>query len=157
MTERRADTISGLFFIAIALAVGSLAIRLPETTTESFAGPGFMPTLLSICLAICGAVIIAQARGIPLSVRMPGWTGADLSSAIRIGVVAGATAAYNLLLEPVGYLLVTLAYLLFLLWYLKVSWKVNVVIAVVGTIATYAMFVVWLKASLPMGLIEVYF
>lgn len=157
MTERRADTISGLFFIAIALFMGAMASRLPETSTEGFAGPSFMPTLLSICLAICGAVIIAQAQRIPLTVRMAGWTGADLQSAIRIGVVAAATAAYNLLLDPLGYLIVTLAYLLFLLWYLKVSWKVNVIISVAGTIATYAMFVVWLKMSLPMGLIEIYF
>ncbi len=157
MTERRADTISGLFFIAIALTVGIMARSIPGTTTESFAGPNFMPILLSICLGLCGAVIIAQAQRIPLSVRMNGWTGADLSSAIRIAVVAGATAAYNLLLDPIGYLLVTLAYLLFLLWYLKVSWKANVIISIVGTAATYAMFVMWLKVSLPMGLIEIYF
>lgn len=157
MTERRADTISGLFFIAIALVMGVMAHGLPTTTTEGFAGPSFMPTLLSICLGICGAVIIAQSQRIPLSVRMHGWAGADLSSAIRIAVVAGATAIYNLLLDPVGYLLVTLAYLLFLLWYLKVSWKANIIISVVGTVATYAMFVIWLKVAIPMGIIEIYF
>lgn len=157
MTERRADTISGLFFLIVALGVGVMARSLPATTTESFAGPSFMPTLLSICLGICGAIIVVRAQRIPSTARMVGWSGADLSSAVRIGVVAGATAAYNLLLDPVGYLLVTLGFLLFLLWYLKVSWRLNLIVSVAGTVLTYAMFVIWLRVSLPMGLIEIYF
>ncbi len=157
MTERMANTVSGLFLLAVALGMGIMAQSLPTTITESFAGPSFMPTLLSICLGACGAVIIFQAQNNSTSARMVGWTGADLSSAIRIGVVAGATAAYNLLLEPVGYLLVTLAYLLFLLRYLKVSWRITLMISILGTIATYAMFALWLKVALPMGLTEFYF
>ncbi len=157
MTERQANSISGFFLMAIAVGMGIFAQSLPTTKTEGFAGPSFMPTLLSITLAACAAGIIFQARSIPTEVRMPGWTGADLSSAIRIAVVAGATAAYNLLLEPVGYLLVTLGYLLFLLWYMKVSWRLNLIISLVGTFGTYALFVIWLKVVLPMGLIELYF
>lgn len=157
MTERLANTISGFFLLAIALGVGIMAQRLPTTMTDQFAGPGFMPTLLSICLGICAAGIIAQAMTASRVVRMPGWTGADASGAVRIAVVAGATAAYNLLLAPVGYLIVTAAYLLFLLWYLRVSWKRNLIITVAATISTYLLFSVWLKVVLPMGLIEIYF
>jgi hypothetical protein len=88
---------------------------------------------------------------------MPGWFTADRTGAIRIAVVAGATAAYNLLLEPLGYLIVTFAFLVFLLWYLKVSWRLNLVISLIATIGTYALFVIWLKVVLPMGLMEFYF
>ena len=157
MTERTANTVSGLFLLVLAIIAGVAAQSLPTTTTESFAGPSFMPTVLSIALGCCAAVIIAQARGSAAGAVMPGWSGAEMAGAIRIAVVAGATAAYNLLLEPVGYILVTLAYLVFLFWFLKVSWRLNLAISVLGTLGTYAMFVIWLKVMLPMGLIEIYF
>ena len=107
MTARLADTISGLFLIVLALVAGVAAQFLPTTIAKEFAGPSFMPTLLSIALAICGAGIVVQARSLPPTNRMPGWFEADRAGAVRIAVVAGATAAYNLLLEPLGYLIVT--------------------------------------------------
>jgi hypothetical protein len=157
MTERLADTVSGGFLLVVALIIGIAAQSLPTTITDQFAGPGFMPTFLSVCLAACAAGIVFQARTIPLTRRMPGWSGADLGGAIRIAVVAGATGAYNILLGPVGYLLVTFSYLLFLLWYLEVSWRRNLIITVVSTVASYAVFSIWLKVVLPMGFIEIYF
>ena len=88
---------------------------------------------------------------------MPGWSDTDRAGAIRIAVVALAIAAYNLLLEPLGYLIVTFAFLVFLLWYLKASWFLNLIISLIATVSTYAMFVIWLKVVLPMGLLEFYF
>ena len=88
---------------------------------------------------------------------MPGWSKTDRAGAIRIAVVAGATAAYNLLLEPLGYLIVTFAFLIGMLWYLKVSWFLTLAISLIATISTYALFVIWLKVVLPMGLLEFYF
>lgn len=157
MKERTADTISGLFLIAVALAFGVAAQWLPDRFANEFAGPAFMPTLLALALGICGAGIVIQARRLPSDNRMPGWFAADRAGAIRIAVVAAAVAAYNLLLEPLGYLITTFAFLTFLLWYLKVSWWVNLTISLVATVGTYALFVVWLKVVLPMGLVEIYF
>ena len=102
MTARLADTISGLFLIVLALVAGVAAQFLPTTIAKEFAGPSFMPTLLSIALAICGAGIVFQARSLPPTNRMPGWFEADRAGAVRIAVVAAATAAYNFLLEPLG-------------------------------------------------------
>ena len=107
MTERIADTISGLFLIAVALVAGAAAQFLPTTIANEFAGPSFMPTLVSMALGICGAGIVFQARALPETRRMPGWSETDRAGAIRIAVVALAIAAYNLLLEPLGYLIVT--------------------------------------------------
>ena len=157
MTERLANTVSGVFLLAIALTMAVAAQSLPKTITDQFAGPGFMPTILSMGLGVCAAAIIVQAQAGRPATRMAGWTGADLAGAFRIAIVSAATAAYNILLDPVGYLLVTFAYLLFLLWFLKVSWRVTLAISVLGTIGTYALFAVWLKVVLPMGLIEIYF
>jgi putative tricarboxylic transport membrane protein len=157
MTARLADTISGLFLIAVALVAGAAAQFLPTTIAKEFAGPSFMPTLLSIALGICGAGIVVKARSIPQTDRMPGWSQTDRAGAIRIAVVAGAVAAYNLLLEPLGYLIVTFAFLVFMLFYLKVSWFLNLIISLIATISTYALFVIWLKVVLPMGLLEFYF
>ena len=157
MTERTADTISGLFLIALALVAGVASQLLPTTIAKEFAGPSFMPTLLSIALAVCGAGIVFQARYLPPTNRMPGWFAADRAGAIRIAVVAAAVAAYNLLLEPLGYLIVTFAFLIVMLFYLKVSWFLTLIISLVATVGTYALFVIWLKIVLPMGLLEFYF
>jgi putative tricarboxylic transport membrane protein len=157
MTEKTADTISGLFLMALALIAGVAAQWLPTTIAKEFAGPSFMPTLVSVALGICGAGIVFKARSIPQTQRMPGWSETDRAGAIRIAVVAGAVAAYNLLLEPLGYLIVTFAFLVFLLRYLKVSWFLNLTISLFATVGTYALFVVWLKVVLPMGLLEFYF
>jgi putative tricarboxylic transport membrane protein len=157
MTERTADTISGLVLIAVALIAGVAAQSLPTTIAKEFAGPSFMPILVSIALGICGAGIVFKARSIPQTRRMPGWSETDRAGAIRIAVVAGAVAAYNLLLEPLGYVIVTFAFLVFLLRYLKVSWFLNLIISPIATIGTYALFVIWLKVVLPMGFLEFYF
>jgi len=157
MTERTADTISGLFLIAVALVAAAAGQFLPTTIAKEFAGPSFMPTLVSMALGICGAGIVFKARSIPETRRMPGWSKTDRAGAIRIAVVASAVAAYNMLLEPLGYLIVTFAFLVFLLWYLKVSWLLNLTISLIATVSTYALFVIWLKIVLPMGLLEFYF
>jgi len=157
MTARLADTISGLFLIVLALVTGRPRSSCRPPSRKSSRGPSFMPTLLSIALAICGAGIVVQARSLPPTNRMPGWFEADRAGAVRIAVVAGATAAYNFLLEPLGYLIVTFIFLIFMLFYLKVSWFLNLIISLVATVSTYALFVIWLKVVLPMGLLEFYF
>jgi hypothetical protein len=157
MTARVADTISGLFLIVLAVVAGVAAQFLPTTIAKEFAGPSFMPTLLSIALAVCGTGIVVQARSLPPTDRMPGWFESDRAGAVRIAVVAAATAAYNLLLEPLGYLIVTFVFLGFMLFYLKVSWFLNLIISLIATVSTYALFVIWLKVVLPMGLLEFYF
>jgi hypothetical protein len=157
MTERFANTISGLFLLVLAVVAGALASGLPTTITDQYAGPSFMPTLLSICLAASAAAVVVKAQIKPSGRRMPGWSGADLAGATRIGVVVAATAAYNLLLQPVGYLLTTVLYLVVLLRYMKVSWWLSISLSLLVTILIYAMFTIWLQVILPMGLIEIYF
>ncbi len=157
MTERLANTISGAFLLLVAIAMGAMARGLPTTVTDQYAGPSFMPELLSIGLGAVAVGIMVQGQSIPRSRRMAGWSGADIQGAIRIGVVLAATAGYNLLLQPLGYIIATTLFLLLLLWYMKVSWRLNLIITVVCTVSTYALFSVWLKVVLPMGLIEIYF
>ena len=157
MTERLANTISGLFLLVLAVVAGSLARGLPTTITDQYAGPSFMPMLISICLAASAAVVVIKAQIKPSERRMPGWSGADLAGAIRIGVVVTATAAYNLMLQPVGYLLTTALYLMALLCYLKVAWRLSILLSLLVTVLTYAMFSIWLQVILPTGLVAIYF
>ncbi len=157
MTERLADTISGSFLLLLAVGWGTMSTQFGHTQNPQFGGPGTMPLLLSICLGAVAIGILIQGRSLPTSRRMPGWSGADLQGAIRIGVVLAATGGYNLLLQPVGYIITSALYLLVLLWYLKVSWKVNLIITVVCVVFTYALFDVYLKVILPQGILELYF
>ncbi|MHB0869204.1 MAG: tripartite tricarboxylate transporter TctB family protein [Chloroflexota bacterium] len=157
MTERLANTVSGTFLLVLAIGMGVMARSLPTTVTDQYAGPGFMPTLLSICLGGVAAGILVQSHAIPRSRWMPGWSGADLQGAIRIAVVLAATAAYNLLLQPAGYIVTTAAYLLFLLRYLQVSWRLTLILTVATTVGTFALFSIWLRVVLPLGFVQIYF
>lgn len=157
MTERLADTISGTVLLFLAVVMGTMSTQFRHTQNPQFGGPGTMPLLLSICLGLIAIGILIEGRSLPTSRRMPGWSGADLQGAIRIGVVLAATAGYNLLLQPAGYIITSALYLLVLLWYLKVSWKVNLIITFVCVVFTYALFDVYLKVVLPMGPLEIYF
>jgi putative tricarboxylic transport membrane protein len=157
MTERFADTLSGIFLLVLAVVAGALASSFPTTLTDQYAGPSFMPVLLSICLAASAAAVVVKAQIKPSGRRVQGWSDTDFAGAIHIGVVVAATAAYNLLLQPVGYLLTTALYLMVLLRYMKVSWWLSISLSLVVTILIYAMFTIWLRVILPMGLIEIYF
>ncbi len=156
MTDRLANTISGGFLLAVALLTIVAARALQVSASDKYTSASFMPTLLGICLGACAIAIIAQAQKLPSSRRMAGWSGADIHGALMIGVFLAATAAYNVALEPIGYIITTTAYLAFLFWYLKVNWRWNIVLTVLCTIGTYVLFVGWLKVDLPMGLLEIY-
>jgi putative tricarboxylic transport membrane protein len=51
---------AGVFLIALALAAG--AVSIPSAAGYGGIGPNFLPWLISVVLAICGVMIIREAR-----------------------------------------------------------------------------------------------
>jgi len=116
-------------------------------------GPGFFPLWLSILLAILAVVMFCQATfGKPEA--MPADFYADCKGYMRIGAVVASLMVVIVLMEPLGFCLVTLGFYLFLLIALgRQHPLVTVIIAMAGSFGVYYVFVHWLTTPLPIGLL----
>lgn len=146
---RRTDQISSLILLAGAVFVGIEARRLTIWSAPGVPGPGFLPLLLAIGLAI-GAV------GVFLEGTLTRTGGAkwfvDRASAFRLAVLMCCIAALVAAIEPLGMLpAVGLFLLVFLAIYLRGHWPAILLIAGGTPICLYLIFERWLKFSLPRG------
>jgi putative tricarboxylic transport membrane protein len=146
---RRTDQISSLVLLVGAGFVGIGAHRLAIWSGPGIPGPGFLPFLLAIGLAV-GAV------GVFLEGALTGTGGAkwfaDRQSILRLAVLLVCIIALVAAIEPLGMLLaVGLFLLVFLGIYLKGHWPTILFIAVGTPFCLYFIFERWLKFNLPRG------
>jgi hypothetical protein len=145
--ERRA----GLFLICLGLAsayYGMFALRIG---TISQPGPGAFPFISGAGIVILCLVWIV-ANPVPAGKSQPLWSKGQL---VRPVVATAAITAYAWLMEPLGYVLSTFAFLVG--WQVFVEgekWRKTTAVAVVGTAAMYLLFVRLLSLALPEGLLE---
>ena len=127
--------------------------------TWSRPGPGFLPLLCGIVMAVLSAVVLLQAlwesrriekkaKGEPfLPARWP-------KLALALIILLG----YGFLLEVGGYLLVTFTFMLLVLKVVEpLQWRTALVEAFLATGVSYMLFEVWLKVPLPQGILPRYF
>ena len=138
------DLVSGLFWLAVAIfaALQGLALNLGSLSRP---GPGFFPFWGGVVLGVLSVVLIVRSRRRATtrpSVRPESW---------KPLVVVGALLAYLLLLEPLGFVAVTFLFLLLLFRLERRGWRFSAVSAAIGTLASYALFQVWLRTQLPTG------
>ena len=69
----------------------------------------------------------------------------------KLLLVAGALLAYLLLLETLGFVTITFLFLFLLLRLEYKGWVFSAVSALLGALASYAIFQLWLKTQLPTG------
>ena len=128
--------------LAILVAVQSYALKLG---TLHQPGPGFFPFWGAIVLGLLSMVLLVGARSRRVSDSAPG------ARSWMPLIVAGGLLAYVLLLEPLGFVMVTFLFLLFLFRLVRRGWLVSGLVALTGTAACYALFQLWLKSQLPRG------
>lgn len=135
--------------VAVFLAREALKLRY---YTPLGPGPGFFPLWLSILLAILAVAMFWQATfGKPEA--MPADFYADRSGYLRIGAVVAALVGVIVLMGPLGFRLVMLAFYLFLLTVLgRQHPLVTGIVALAGSFGVYYVFVHWLAVPLPIGL-----
>ena len=110
-------------------------------------GPGFFPALiaavlliLSVCLMVRGGK--GEREGGPFSV----------SSIVRMLAVFLALVGYFLLLEYLGFVIISFLLMLFLfLWVGRQRWYIALSSAVICIALAYILFEVLLKSNLPKG------
>lgn len=144
---RRADLLTGIGLLALAALYFQQSFAITVGFAADRLGPTFFPRLLALSLGGCALALIARAlRGrsdpTPLpAVRLP----------LLLGTL-GLTAAYTLLLAPLGYLLATPLYVAALVLLLGYRRRAGVAGTALGvTVVLYLVFARALKVLVPMG------
>ncbi len=115
-------------------------------------GPGFMPRIIGVSLmAMCVLSLYADLRQHAAGEALP----ATWRSAAVLALLSGVFVA---LLEILGGLLSMIVFMAAALWILNPRRHLqNVLVAVLLPVIAYMVFVVWLKASVPRGLLPLPF
>ena len=149
----RADRISGIFWLCFAVLAVILSYHLGLGTLHK-PGPGFLFFWVNIVLVILSLIVLIRAwAGKKEEGPQPAIFGEQNVS--KIVFVLISLFLYAILMEPVGFILVTLLFFLFILKIIeKKRWFYTVFVSVVVTVISYLIFETWLQSQLPKGLLE---
>lgn len=150
---RRADVRREDLLVAGLALLGALVVAIdsvPRYSSRGAMGPGAVPLLLAIVIALCAAGLLVRAvreRALATAVSWP--RGPQLR---RVALSAGSLAAYVLAIPVIGFPVATA---LLLLVFLRVlgdyRWRVAVPLALGGALVMWYAFGVLLYMPLPRG------
>lgn len=140
------DLISSLFWLAVAIFfVGDSVMRLTFGTLHQ-PGPGFFPFWAGVVLAILSLISLFR------SLKKRDILSLSAFKSPKLLLVTGALLAYLLLLEQLGFLLVTFLFLFLLFRMEYKGWTFSALLALIAAFSCFAIFQLWLKTQLPVGL-----
>jgi putative tricarboxylic transport membrane protein len=141
------DRLFGLFLFVIALAYGWASQQWPEPFgSHEVVGPDTFPMILAVALFLSSIALMFKPE--PNSVWPKGKT------LLEIGYAIIALIAYAVLMEPLGFILSTLATVTFLAWRMGGSIKMSALIALCAAVGVFLLFNNLLDLPLPLGLLE---
>jgi len=152
---KRTYLITYFVWVLLALSVAAESGRLGFGTFGR-PGPGFLPFLAGICLAVlAGAGMIQTILKKSDTEAGSGFRAADI---LRIGLVAAVLFVYVFLWDVLGFLASTFLLLLFLFRCVEpLRWRTVFVASSLTLAFTYILFSVLLGARLPAGRLWTYF
>ena len=139
------DLTSALFWLAVAIFFSIEALTHLKLGTLHQPGPGFFPFWAGIVLGLLSLVLIFNSLKNREKLSLSG-----LKSS-KFLLATGAILAYLLLLETLGFVTITFLFLFLLLRLEYKGWMFSAVSALLGALASYAIFQLWLKTQLPSG------
>lgn len=148
----RVEAVAGAVVLAIGITFLVAASRF-SFLLQGIPGPGFLPLLISLGIVASGLALIVsafrhdrqQANPIP-------WP--PLSGWLRVGGMLAAMVVSFLLLETLGFVLVTILFMAALVYGLgERSWPILTTVPVLSAVGLYMVFAVWLRVPLPKGII----
>ena len=148
---RKYDILSGLFLLAVSIAICAGSLRL-DVGTVTAPGAGFYPLVTGLVLGVFAILLIVQARKV-VSEPVRFW----FPEANKKGIVISffCILIYALLLERAGFIATTiLFFILFSHFVCGHRWRTAVFFGLVTSLATYFVFSIVLYAPLPRGFIE---
>ncbi len=151
-TLRTADLVTGALAIGVGL-VTLLASRSIKAMSGESLDPRTLPMIVGWAMILAGGGIIYSGwryRGAPVPVHWP-----DGDGVRRLVVTAALLLLYVALIEPVGFPVVTAAYVAAHSWYLG---RYRPWVTALGGLATgivvYYVFMQLLELTFPLGVIE---
>jgi hypothetical protein len=151
-TLRSADLMTGALTIVIGM-VTLVASRSIKAMAGESLDPGTLPGMVGWAMILCGAGIMRTGwsyRGEPVLVHWP-----DREGQRRLMATAALLLAYAVLIEPIGFPIVTAAFVAAHSWYLG---RYRPWVTILGGIATgvivYYVFMEFLELTFPLGLLE---
>jgi len=149
----KADRISGLFWLLFSIFGSYHSYKLGLGTLYA-PGPGFLFFWTGIVIGLLSlTVILASFR--KLSDSKVKETIFGKGNVTKVPFVLVSLFLYCLLMERLGFLIVTLLLFLYLLGVIeKKRWSFTVVVSFIVTIISYLVFEVGLQSQLPKGLLE---
>jgi putative tricarboxylic transport membrane protein len=147
------DRISGSFWFLFSLFISYESYKLGLGTLHQ-PGPGFLFFWTGLIVAALALVIILLSAG-KLSSDESGGQAFEKRNATKVVLVLTALFVYALLMEWLGFFIVTLLLFAFLLGVIeKKSWWFAVLVSLFVTAASYLLFEVGLQSQLPKGILE---
>lgn len=147
MRDRAAAAVLLLFGLAGAVEARKLAVG-----DLSRPGPGFFPFYLALALSLVSLALLMRslrARA-PMAEPAP----AEPVRRVKAAWTLLAGVAYAFALDPLGFLVATFLFLLFLFSAIAPQrWMVAVATSLTTSLVTYLVFKVWLGAQLPSGVL----
>jgi hypothetical protein len=135
-------------FIALAALIFSVALTYPGSSNGAL-GPGFFPMLLSGIVVLLAVLLIINT----LKEKVPAPQSSSKINKTVLGGI-GITVFYVIMINIIGFVPSTLAYLLGLMKFFQVkSWPVPVCISVLATGILYGVFTRFLSVQLPRGIL----
>ena len=151
-TLRTADFVTGGLSIGIGL-VTLVASRSIKAMAGESLDPRTLPMMVGWAMILCGAGIVYSGwryRGDPVPVHWP-----DNDGLRRLAATAFLLLLYVALIEPIGFPLVTAAFVAAHSWYLgRYRPWVTILGGLVTGIVVYYVFMQLLELTFPLGLIE---
>lgn len=144
----RLDRMSALFLVGVGIAICVESIRL-GVGQVSDPGPGLIPLGCGIVLGFFGSIVVMRTFKIPTEGRE------DISEHRvqwqKLTIILASLIGYALLLDFVGFLLVTLCWMVFICRVGKIGWKASIFISIITTLLSYILFEYYLGIRFPRG------
>ena len=143
------ERMAGLIFAMFGLAVGVYSGTALKIGTISQPGPGLFPLICGFGITLTCLIWLLKNRS-DCSKAAPLWSDQNWCRPLLAIVCMSVYAA---LMEELGYVISTLLFLV--AWQLLIEaekWKKTAVIALVGTVVMYILFVYLLRVALPEGM-----
>lgn len=146
---------SGLIGVVLGLGYLFSASRIPTSAVQDAIGPKPFPFLVGFLAVISGGILCLKELRIPEDKREAFSFGflAEKSVYSKMLAIVVAGIAYGMLLDPLGYILSTAGFMLFLTFMLSKKVKINLILSTAFPIITYVVFSTLLSLSLPRGIL----
>lgn len=148
----KAEAAAGAVVLAVGVSLLVAASRFPFLL-QGIPGPGFLPLLISFGIIGSGVVLVAAAcRRAPPEAKPILW--APPSGWLRVGGMLAAMAVSFLLLDVLGFVIVTVLFMAVMVYFLgERSWKIFATVPLLSAVGLYLVFAVWLRVPLPKGIL----